>query len=634
MKELRSNLKYVKAALSMLQIEHFSLGIFDQSFPSFPEEDIGWGSPYGNGGLDFINFAHNLGINTIQFGPQGKMSRADISPYNSTIFSNNPLSLSVSMLSQQYPRLFTPDEAMILAERCSGFRHRVNSPSAFEASDQLLSTVYHRFMKSSDSNEIKHQFDSFINKLKSFNVNWFERDSIYEALSTLYKSNDWKQWSNIDQHLFFPEQNSSQVLSRIKEIHSNFYHIINLFSLGQFLLNEQHRYLREAASKLGIKLYGDMQIGFSHQDVWGWRSLFLPDYLMGAPPSRSNPEGQPWGYPVFDPTQYTSTGQQYGPALQLIEARIDKMFSRYDGIRIDHPHGLICPWVYKAESNDPFEAVRNGARLYSSPDLPDHPLLSRYAIVNREQLNKDPSYPRYGDDWVNNLTKDQVDKYATVIDVILSRARMFGASGSDILCEVLSTWPLPLKQVMQTRELGRFCVTQKADPNNPNDIYRRENTAARDWIMVGNHDTKPIWRLAAEQQGSPWYIDRANLLARQLSRNEQQKDSLVNTLLGSPNQFCEAMFSELFLGPARHVFVFFTDLLGIKEIYNRPGIIDSENWTIRIPPDYHDRYAVQSKNGEAFNIPKCLATALLVRFSEKEDATDLARKLYPESMND
>jgi len=629
MNTLNTNLKLIKDALSMLEIKHLSLGIFDQSFPSFPEEEIGWGSPYSEGGIDFLLFAHNIGINTIQFGPQGKTSRSDISPYNSTIFSNNPLSLSLSRLSRQYPWLFTPDEAMLLAEKCSGFRHRANKDNAWMAIDHLHSTMYKRY-RERVKNDLKPKVDLFLQQMVQNPVNWFERDSFFQALTAHYHSDDWRQWENIDQNLFFsPKEELEKTNARKEKIRTERAPVFEVYALSQFLLQEQHQQFRELSRQYGIKIYGDLQIGFSHQDVWAWRSLFLPEYLMGAPPSRSNPEGQPWGYPVLNPALFFSSNGQTGPALKLIEARIDKMFSRFDGIRIDHPHGLVCPWVYKNISDDVFDAVQNGARLYSSPDLPDHPLLKDYALVKKEQLNSDPSYPRYGDNWIQSLTDEQVDRYATVIDVILERAEAVGASKSDILCEVLSTWPLPLKEVMLKRGLGRFCVTQKADPENPDDIYRRENTSAQDWIMVGNHDTKPIWRLAIERQGTTWYKARASYLASQLSQSQKQKESMLNEMLGNPNKFCEAMFCELFLGPAQHVFVFFTDLLGIKEIYNKPGITNSENWSIRIPPDYYHRYVVQSKNGEAFHIPRTLAKALRVRFPAKTDAIDLASKLDP-----
>src|SRR5207237_216326 len=92
----------------------------------------------------------------------------------------------------------------------------------------------------------------------------------------------------------------------------------------------------------------------------------------GAPPSRTNPEGQPWSYGVLDPALY-GTRAQPGPAVQLLRLRVGKLLSELDGLRIDHPHGLIDPWVYRAAQPDPLRAVQQGARLFSSPDLPDPP---------------------------------------------------------------------------------------------------------------------------------------------------------------------------------------------------------------------------------------------------------------------
>lgn len=631
MRATHTNQKLIKDALKMLQIEHLTLGIFDQSFPSFPDEETGWGTPYSRAGFDFINFFKKIGINTIQLGPQGKVSKTDISPYNSTIFADNPLSISLWRISQNYPWLFSPDEASGLAEQCTGFRHRVNSESAWNATNYLLSKVTSRYLKSRSDNEFTQNVFKFLGAQSDFSVNWFERSSTFELLTEQHQTDDWAQWPEADRNLYLDHENAPAQKS-IEKLRLSRNETFYRFTIGQFLLHQQHNEFRSAVHNLGIKLYGDLQIGFSHEDVWAWRSCFLSEYLMGAPPSRSNPDGQPWGYPVLDPNQFGIEGKQHGAALRLIEARIDKMFSKFDGLRIDHPHGLICPWVYKRSTDDPFLAVQNGARLYSSPNLPDHPALSNYSIVSSEQLNKDPSYPRYGENWVTYLTPEQIERYATLIDVILKRAQLSGADRSDILCEVLSTWPLPLKEVMNNRKLGRFCVTQKADPENPDDIYRRENTNPSDWIMAGNHDTKPVWRLAMEQQGSQWYKSRARLLAHQFSSSDTQKETIYSTLLNNPNKFSELMFAELFLGPAQHVFIFFTDLLGIKEVYNKPGIIDQNNWSIRIPSDYYDRYVVQSKNGEALNIPRCLALAIRSRYRQSEEALQLSNKLDPDTI--
>ena len=75
---------------------------------------------------------------------------------------------------------------------------------------------------------------------------------------------------------------------------------------------------------------------------------------------------------VLDPAQYED-----GEAA-FLRARVDRMLERYDGLRVDHPHGLICPWVYRSEGADAHSCVQRGGRLFASPDLRDHP---RYRIT-------------------------------------------------------------------------------------------------------------------------------------------------------------------------------------------------------------------------------------------------------------
>src|SRR5690606_20248220 len=108
-----------------------------------------------------------------------------------------------------------------------------------------------------------------------------------------------------------------------------------------------------------------------------------------------------------------------GPALRLFLLRIDKLFAEFDGVRIDHPHGLVDPWIYRADDPDPLHAIRHGARLFSSPALPDHPELARFAIARPADLDPDPDALRWADGWVRRLTPEQVDRYALLFDALL-----------------------------------------------------------------------------------------------------------------------------------------------------------------------------------------------------------------------
>ena len=81
--------------------------------------------------------------------------------------------------------------------------------------------------------------------------------------------------------------------------------------------------------------------------AWAAQAFLMREYRMGAPPSRTNPEGQPWNHAVLDPAQLVVAGPdgtpQAGLALRFLRARMDKMFAELDGVRIDHPHGFVCP---------------------------------------------------------------------------------------------------------------------------------------------------------------------------------------------------------------------------------------------------------------------------------------------------
>jgi hypothetical protein len=74
-----------------------------------------------------------------------------------------------------------------------------------------------------------------------------------------------------------------------------------------------------------------------------------------------------------------------------------------------------------------------------------------------------------------------------------------------------------------------------------------------------------------------------------------------------------AKLAELFVGPARNVMVLFTDLLGMREVYNRPGTVSEENWSLRIPPDFRARHAAGRRAGRALDLPRVLAMAMRAR---------------------
>lgn len=538
----------VREALRALGIERLALGVHDANFPGHPDEDLGRGSPNGRGADDFLRFAAELGFDTIQLGPQGETSAHDPSPYNGSVLVRSSLSIALGplfdagLLSEATAQrwLVTP------TDRCD-HRH------ACAAVRAILDEVLDRTAHAPDPDR------------------WAE----FEALTEANGGRDFTEWD--------PTARPTQ-------------HSRDRAALAQQLVREQHHAMRARARALGLALYADLQVGWSRRELWAFEDCFMPGYRMGAPPSRTNPEGQPWGYPVLDPARPGEVGA-------LLDLRFERIAEDYDGVRVDHPHGLVCPWVYRVDDPDTHHAVHNGGRLYESPH---DPVLSRFAIARPDQLDR--TRVPWDERWVRELDEDQVSRYAVHLDRLIARV-----GRERVLCEVLSTLPHPLGRVLDRYGLGRFRVTQKVGLADPTDGYRSENARPEDWIMVGNHDTAPIW-LVTDQ----WDAAAREAHARYLEERLQQP------VERTPSALARAKLAELFASPAKNVFVWWGDLLGETDWYNRPGTIADENWSRRIPPDFRRVYVERCALGIAFDLRRALSTALHARGHH-----DLARAMLP-----
>jgi 4-alpha-glucanotransferase len=158
-------------------------------------------------------------------------------------------------------------------------------------------------------------------------------------------------------------------------------------------------------------------------------------------------------------------------------------------------------------------------------------------------------------------------------------------------------------------------VTQKADLENPCDVYRSENARPEDWIMVGNHDTPPIWRLARAWINNGQARQQADYLAWRLVP-EAAREDFAGEIASDWRKLVHAKLADVLASPATHVMIFFADLLGREEIYNRPGVKHPDNWRLRVPPDFADTYPALAARGEALNIPSVLVLALRARGTE------------------
>ncbi|HET9625514.1 MAG TPA: 4-alpha-glucanotransferase [Kofleriaceae bacterium] len=575
----------LQAKLARLGVRRLLLAIHDTSFPSDPDEDIGRGSPSTRAAGRLLGYARGLGFTGLQLGPQGQTSRANPSPYDGTIFARHIGNLALDSLRPGGAFAGLVDEADLALATLPVAGGPAQHARAYDVSHALIDAAYARRAARPD----------LVAELAAFreaHAHWLERDALYAALAIVHGGAGHRDWPPVDRDLWRLD-NPAREATRAARI-ADHEPAIDRFAFGQLLVHAEHARFRREAARHQLALYGDLAVGFADADKWSYASAFLPGYAMGAPPSRTNAEGQPWGYPVLDPDQYI------GRAGDLVRARADKAFAEYDSLRIDHPHGVVCPWVYDSETGDPATAVRAGARLFESPDLGDHPRLARFAIARADQIAR--TQARYADGWVTALDPVQVERYAVLVDALVEAARRHGRDAADLSCEVLSTMPFPLGAVLARHGLGRWRVTQKAKLDDPDDVYRAERAERADWVMLGNHDTAPIFAVIggwSPAQREAWARHLAARLA--LPRPER---------LAEPRFLASAMLAELLASPAENVSIFFADLFGLEERFNVPGLVDARNWTLRLPADFEALHRDRLARGAALDLELAADLAL------------------------
>lgn len=630
-----ANDPWVHRALETLGIDRFALIVFDSALPRDDAWDVGTGSPYSNLGRDVLALARTLGFNGIQLGPQGAVSRDFPSPYDGTAFSRNPLSIALETLEDALdapggPLLGADEVESVLRARPSDAERRVHHAFAYDAQSTLLATAAMHLARRATTTSgapLLKRFRAWSQR----NADWLVADGLYEVLCELNGVGDFERfrtdgerrhdrglWRVDFRDAASPPGGATSATSilgrplpperreRVETLRRRHADALEQYAWIQFIAHEQHRVLHHWAAERGLELYGDLQVGHSRRDFWHFLGVFLEHYRLGAPPSRTNPEGQPWGQPVFDPELYLHGGQP-GPVLRLLARRAEKLFAEYDRVRVDHPHGLVCPWVYRCNTPDDHAAVRSGARLFSSPDLDDHPELARHALVDASQIDRE--LPRHDDHSVRFVTPEQTSRFSACFDLLAGRAKARG--GVDrLVCEVLSTQPTELQAVRRRHGLGRFRVTTKAKLDDATDVYRTENAEPEDWMLLGNHDTAPIWKLVEDWQRTGEAARQADYLATRLSPKGRDPAGFRRALAGDPSELAHAKLAELLTGRARNVLVSFSDLLGFVEPFNVPGSVSESNWAQRIGRNFRQEYGDLVAQGRALDVKRALRLAL------------------------
>ena len=560
------------------------------SFPSAQDQNTGFGTINSDGGKEFLEYISGI-FDAIQLGPAGKTKSCDSSPYTGTIFSGNPLFINLKELTQKaWGNILSETTYFeIVSNNPNKDTNKTAYSYVYKKYNEALREAWNNF-KAKPIKKLEKEFEVF----KRDNDFWLDKDSLYEALSVEHGNDYWPLWeSETDKNLFNPQSNEEKIqfADRIKEIESKYSDEIELYKFIQFVISKQNEETRDFAKKLDIKMIADRQVAFSDRDTWAYQSLFLKGWCLGCPPDYFSKDGQAWGFPVMDPDKMFNADGSLGEGGILMKNLYRKMFKENPGgVRIDHIVGLIDPWVYKAGKKPKIE--QGAGRLYSSPE---HPELSKYAIPTLADL--DEEVPADKEKRVKTLTKEQVKKYARLIEkIVIEAAKEEGLNKDAIVCEDLGTLTNPVALVMEQFGLQGMKLTQFVEADEPDDPYRCCNIGKKCWAMVGTHDNEPIKMWADQNIHTHGGYLHAKNLVDDLFAEAENKDDIIVKLTDDAEFLAQTKLVELFASQAENIQIFFTDYFNVYDVYNRPGTSGDANWSLRLPDNYKELKPINLAN--------------------------------------
>lgn len=578
--------KTLQEAFDYLGIKELALIMHGSCFP-VETPDFGVGSPYSNASKDVIELEMLHGFNNNQLGPNGKLSKADISPYKSSVFSRNELFIDLKALkSDKYANILS-DKASNNILSLLAIKYKPDEQNyayskfydAFENYDIALNVAYDNFQKkilSKDSNAIK--LNSEYQEFKKNNKNRLIKEGLFNVLSKTYGTGNYKVWDNsIDRNLLdLLKDRNPEAIERYNYLTAKFKKNLNVYSFEQFIADKQLKEHKQYRKEHNFKYISDMLVGFSQCDEWINQDAFLKGWRLGCP-NGGTYGPQMWNVPVLDPDKLFNDDGTLGVAGKLLKAKIDTALEDGDNVRIDHALGLIDPYVYDENSVE----IVNGK------------LSDKFRAGNISHLGLDPEC-----------------QYKNIIEkIILPSMKEHELDPEDAVWEDLSN-----------NEYTWFDEIYKKKHNLPGitqlEFLRSEGSSRKNWALLGSHDSQPALKLLNEQNWvrnhfawEPQYL--AGFLHWDKFERANERDAFCQRIANNNLDRVKAKFAELFMNSEK-IQISFADFFGLDKVYNYGGQRVDSNWKLRLSKDYEYAYYknLSSDNPTALNLPEILKIAV------------------------
>jgi 4-alpha-glucanotransferase len=514
-----------------------SVGILAPVFALRHDHDFGIGDTRAL--RELMDWAAEHGIGFVQLLPINETG-PDNSPYNAiSSVALDPVLLDVSLYT--LPELTPAD--IVAARSGENFSvDLVDFPTARRVKTKLLQLAFSRFGK----NRSRAKAFKLFCKAEAA---WLKDYAIFRTLIDKYGNEMWDQWSPDAQKSVNPDGPQAT------------YH-----AWVQWVAFTQWRELRTYGTKIGVRLMGDIPIGVNYYsaDVFSNPHLFNLGWCGGAPPEKIFKDdpfvqkwGQNWGIPLYRWDVMEKDGFAWW------RQRIAKLTDIFHIFRIDHVLGFyrIYGFPWRPQRNAEFLALtENEVKARTGGHL--------------------PHFIEYDDDTQEHCAANRAagDKYLRMIQAAANEAEVVG--------EDLGAVPDYVRPHLLKRGIPGFKIPQWEVTTDDQAI----SGLAYDECSFTTYATHDHPSMAAMWDDCRYAMHHAPEHAERMKAGRELR--LLAEFANMPptseyppynSQIKWQLLNGLLASASRYAAIMITDLFGMTDRFNIPGVVCESNWRTRFP---------------------------------------------------
>lgn len=527
-----------------------------------------------------IHWAAEVGLRFLQFLPINATG-LDNSPYNAiSSVALEPLTLELT--PEAVPELDPPRYEEILATHPAGHLRttQVNYGGVRALKQDLLKAAWQQLQEDRHHRASAAARWEALQAFRAAEAAWLEDYCLFCVLMERAGTEDWTAW---------PAEYGTPAAARrwLEEARATDAVVIEaelgFHAYGQWLCAQQWQALRAEARSHGVALMGDVPFGVSwcSADVFFHPEQFDLAWCGGAPPEHYFKDdlfvqkwGQNWGIPLYNWNAMQADGYSWW------RRRVRKVCEVFDIFRIDHVLGFyrIYAFPWRPQQNHEFlplteeeAAARTGGRL---PQFKEHDDATH---ENRQA----------------NLAAG--DRYLRMI--------LEAAGKAEVVAEDLGTVPPYVRPHLLSLGIPGFRIPHWEDDGHGHAVQGAVYDPCS-FATYATHDHEPMktfWetrrlRMETGAEEERW---SAACELRKLCQF-----AWLHPENGPYPPYDDRIRRALLMGllrcQSRFVAFMLTDLLGLEERFNVPGVSGTQNWSARLPMTVADlarvkHWAVESE---------------------------------------